>query len=206
MTDPTGPTEIVSLEETIAHLTLDDDTDLDEDKLQGFIDAATTYIQGKTGPIIPVQFVEVHNGGGPTIVLRNAPVLQVDEVIEYVGPVPYTLTAAELGINPGQYTYSLDNPAQGILARRYSGWQVGAFSPGKRNVKVTYWGGRATVPADIRMAVLQDIAGLYQSSQLGSNPYGAWGEAGNGPLNPMSIFPRVAAILDTPAMRGPAIA
>lgn len=206
MTQPTGPTSLVTLDDVKAHLNIDPNVTDGDTELQGFIDAATAYIQSLTGPIVPRQFTETHSGGGSTIVLRNAPVLQVDSVVEYVGPTGYTLTRADLGTDGGAYSYSLDDPRAGIIRRRWNGGLVGAFIGGERNVLVTYWAGQASVPADIRMAVLQDIAGLYQPSQMGTNPYGSDTALGNAPLNPMNLFPRVAEILSATSTRTPSIA
>jgi len=142
MTQPTGPSELVTLDDVLAHLNIDNPTANQTTELQGFIDAATIYIQAQTGPIIPKQFTETHNGGGTTIVLRNPPVMQVDSVVEYVGPTGYTLTRADLGTDSGAYSYSLDDPRGGIIRRRWNGGLVGAFIGGERNVLVTYWGGQ----------------------------------------------------------------
>ena len=207
MTQPSGPTELVTLSDVTAHLNIDNPTADQQNELNGFINAATAYIQSFTGPIIPQQFTETHNGGGTTIVVYNPPVMQIDSVVEYIGPTGYTLTRADLGTDGGTYAYSLDDPRAGIIRRRWNGGIVGPFIGGERNVLITYWGGQSAVPADIRMAVLQDIAGLYQPSQLGTNPYGGNDPSlGNAPLNPIGMFPRVAEILSATARRAPSIA
>lgn len=201
----TGPAELVTLSDVIAHLNLDDIDSDDETELQGFIDAATTFIQNATGPILYQTFTEIHSGGSPVICLFHPPVVSITSITEYIGPVGYTLTEAELGQPGGAYAYSIDDPRSGIIRRRYSGGFVGNFAPGDHNIQVTYVAGRSTVPADIRMAVLQDIAGMWQPSQQGSNPYYDNQATGNGPLNPIGMFPRVAAILSDASKRTPAI-
>lgn len=205
MTTPSYPTALVYLDEVLEHLNLQDTNAQYDVELQGFIDAATAYIEGLTGPIVPRTISESHDGGAPAIVLYHPPVLSISSVIEYVGPVAYPLTQVELGQDIGQYSYTLDDPRSGVLHRRYTGGLAGSFFPGSGNITVTYLAGQASVPADIRMAVLQDIAGLYQSQNT-TNPYFGSTDAGKQPLNPIGLFPRVEAILSAPSSRTPAIA
>lgn len=201
----TTPEPLVDLDDVKAHLNLGATDTSGDAELLGFIEAASAYIQNITGPIVARTFTEVHSGGGPTIVLNHPPVSSIVSVVEYVGPTGYTLTDSELGATTGAYAFSLDNPSTGVLTRRYNGGIAGRFMGGYRNIVVTYVAGLPYVPADIRMAVLQDIAGLYQPSQLGTaNPYNA--ELGNGPLNPIGMFPRVAEVLSAPVKRTPSIA
>lgn len=200
-----GPTALVTLSDVKEHLNLDESDTTQDAKLQGFIDAATAFIQNLTGPIVNQTFTEVHSGGGSTICVFHPPIVSVTSIVEYVGPVGYALTEAELGQPAGAYSYSIDDPRSGIIRRRWQGGFAGPFIAGDHNIAVTYVGGQASVPADIRMAVLQDIAGMYQPSQLGSNPYYNNQATGNGPLNPVGLFPRVAAILSDASKRTPAI-
>lgn len=199
---PTYPTEIVSLDDALEHLNLPDSVNTDE--VQGFIDAATAYVQNATGPIIAQTFTETHSGGASSICLFNPPILEVTSVVEYVAATGYTLTQVALGDTAGQYSFSLDDPKSGVLRRRYNGNLVGPFACGDHNIAVTYIAGQATVPADIRMAVLQDIAGLYGPSQRGGNPYNNSADA-LGRVNPVGMFPRLAAILSAPSLRTPSI-
>lgn len=206
MTTP-SVTELVTLPEVLAHLNQDSNppgpAQLDE--LQGFLDAATAYIQNLTGPIIPQTFTETHNGGQSTVFVFHPPILTVTTVVEYVASTGYPLTQVALGDPTGAYAFSVDDVKSGAIRRRYNGGLVGPFMGGDHNIAVTYIAGLATVPADIRMAVLQDIAGLFQPSQLGGNPYDSSGGSGNTPLNPIGMFPRVAEILSAPSMRVPGI-
>ena len=164
---PKYPTQIVSLDDAKAQLNITRTTY--DDELQGFIDAATEIVEFQTGPIRRQTFTEVHNGGGPTIVLDNPPVISVTSVTEYVGPTAYPLTQAELGATTGQYSWSLDDASEGIIARRYSGGLVGNFAAGYRNVSVTYVGGRPQVPANVRLAALLIIEHLWEQTQRGDS-------------------------------------
>lgn len=202
-----GPTALVTLSDVKTHLNIDQADTSQDAELNGFIDAATAYIQNLTGPIINQTFTETHSGGGSTICVFHPPIVSVTSIVEYVGPVGYTLTEAELGQPAGTYSYSIDDPRSGIIRRRWQGGFAGPFIGGDHNIAVTYIGGQSSVPADIHMAVLQDIAGMYQPSQLGpgSAMFPNSVSDGNGPLNPIGMFPRVAAILSDASRRPPAI-
>lgn len=214
MTTPTYPSSaLVTLDDVFAHLNISstEDQTAVASEMQGFIAAATEFIEYQTGPIIPRVCTEVHNGGGVTIVLDNPPVLQVQSVTEWIGPTGYELLNAELGADTGAYAYSLDDPAAGIICRRYSGGIAGRFIPGFRNIAVVYQAGRQTVPADIRMATLEDIRGLFTQTQYSNRAgsFGAGSDAGDSwsptSMNPVGTFPRLAALLSSKS-RIPSIA
>lgn len=201
-------TELVSLDDVLDHLNIPSNDSSQDVELQGFIDAASAFIQRVTGPIVPRLFTEVHSGtGGPAIVLFNPPVLTIDSVVEWWGPVAYPLAQAEMGTVASQYSFSLDSARAGILTRRYTGGYAGGWARGLNNIVVTYTAGRGVVDADIRMAVLQDIAAIWQPSQLGpGNSMFPNALNDGGKLNPIGMFPRVQAMLTGDAMRAPTIA
>lgn len=201
----TAPAPLVDLDDAKTHLNIAASDTSQDAELLGFIDAATAYVLNLTGPINATSYTEVHSGNGPTIALRNLPVIAVQSVVEYIGPTAYTLTQSELGATTGAYAFSLDNPQAGLLTRRYNGGIVGSFAGGYLNIVVTYTAGRGYLPGDVRMAVLQDLAGLFQPSQEGSNPYYATPQAGNAP-NPVGMFPRVTAVLTAATKRAPSVA
>lgn len=209
----TGPTVLVTLADVHTHLQIPLSNTTYDTQLQGFIDAATAYVQFQTGPIINQTYTEVHSGGGPTIVLDNPPLISVTSVIEYIGLSAYTLNPAELGTDGGFYAYSIDDPNAGILCRRYAGGLAGSFAPGYRNIAVVYTAGLTSVPGDVRMAVLEDLRGLFTQTQYGgpSASFGGdigdtsqddWNESMN---NPVGSFPRLAALLQGPS-RTPSLA
>lgn len=199
----TTPTALVTFDDVVGHLNLTGtDYSASVNELQGFIDAATEFVEYQTGPIIPRPYTnEVHSGGGPVIVLDHPPVLTVDSVTEFLGPTSFVLTDAELGGTSGLYAYSLDNPDEGVICRRTIGGLVTRFASGYRNVLVSYTAGRNKVPADVRMAVLEDIRGLFTQTQY-SNRAGSFGAGSEMPdswaassSNPVGTFPRLAALL-----------
>lgn len=200
----TSPFELVTLADVKDHLNIPDTSQ--DIELQGFIDAATDFIQDQTGPIIGRNCSETFSGGGPVICLRNPPVLSVTSVTEYVGPVAYVLTQVQLGDSTGSYAFSLDSAESGILRRRFNGGLAGQFAGGMYNIQVEYVAGSEVVRASVRMAVLQDIAGMWQPSQNGpASPMFPTNNATLDRPNPVGLFPRVAAILSDPAKRVPAI-
>lgn len=197
---------LVTVSDAKDHLNIPSTDTSHDTKLQGFIDAADAVITYLTGPVEPTSYTEVHSGGGPTIVLLHPPVISVQSVTEYVGPTAYTLTQAELGQSAGAYSFSLDDPEAGIIARRYTGGLAGNFAGGYRNVAVTYTAGRTTTPADIRMAVLEDLRGLYQQTQMfGRPPFSSSATEDDWSPAPMHLFPRLSMLLDGPS-RTPSIA
>lgn len=193
-----GSTSLVSLGDVKAHMNIPT-TDVSNDvELQGFIDAATDLIPYDTGPILPTPIVgEVHNEavGRRAIVLYNSPILTVESVTEYVGTQTYVLTAQPSGA-PGydNYGYSFDDPFQGILHRRL-GWGIlGAFLG---YVVVSYTAGYGQIPPGIRLAVLEDIRGLYQQTQLGGRAAFAssGAEDDSWTAGPLNLFPRLDNLL-----------
>jgi hypothetical protein len=208
-----APTELVTLDDVKTQLQIPATTGNYDDQLQGYIDAATAYIQQATGPILNRTCTEVHSGGGLTIVLDDPPVLTVTSVTEYVGPTAYPLTQAELGTATGAYAFSLDDPQAGIICRRFTGGLAGRFAGGYRNVQVVYVAGVVAVDPSIRFATLMDIQGLWTQTQEGgpSTAFGGQiGETGSdgwtaSPSNPIGAFPRLAAMLEG-NKRTPAIA
>ena len=68
-------------------------------------------------------------------------------------------------------------------------------------VVVAYTAGIEDVSPDIRLAVLEDIRGLFQQTQQGMRPpaFGGGGGPGGGDtwtVGPMRQFPRLAALLE----------
>lgn len=206
MTNPDWPTDIVTLNDVKAHLNITGTQD--DDELSGFISAATSYVTDAAGPIIPQSVTENYDGGAPIIAVRQPPVLTFDSVTEFVGGgssfVLEQVTLDELG-DIGTYSYTVESYTQGIIRRRFNGGVTGSFVAGPRSVQVTYTAGVAAIDGALRMATLQDIAALWQSSQAGTNPYGSPDAVQNGPLTADSMYPRIAAILSPQRRRLQAI-
>lgn len=201
------PTAIVELAQTKTFLKIRSDDTSNDVTLQLYIDAATRWATYVSDAIIPKTFTnEIHSGGGSTIVLFNTPILEVESVTEYWnGVLAYTLVESERGDATSPYSFSVDNASAGILTRLWNGWPgnfVGAR--GQNNIVVTYKAGFETIPADIQLAVLMDIQGLWNQTQYGGNLAGDTAFADTFSVAPMSAFPRLASLL-TSSLRVPAV-
>ena len=203
------PTVIVDLNTDVKPFLGITPADLSKDALlQWYIDGATVWADYVSDIVVPKPYTEIHSGGRPKIFLFNRPILEVTEVIEYVGLTPYTLVPAELGSGVNSpYSYSIDNPEIGCLTRRWN-MIAGNFMGGRDNITVTYKAGRAVIPGDIKLAVLMDIQGLFVGTQMGGRP--AIGSSSpdfdyTGQSVPLSMFPRLASMV-APSARVPGIA
>jgi hypothetical protein len=189
---------LLTLAEVKDSLNIDSATSKHDVELQRYIDAALPQIEYITGPINPVQITEVHRvpRGAFQIALREPPVMSVVSVTEYIGLTAYNLTEQAPGATVSNYGFALDLPESGILRRTST---VGTTMPFLgTNVTVVYMAGLASVPADVHLAAIEDVRGLYQQTQQPGRPqYGGspatedgWG------AGPVMLFPRLAALLN----------
>ena len=190
------PTAIVTLADVKDFIGIPTAQTTRDSVLTRLIAAATAWATYVSDAIIPTTYTnEVHSGGGPTIVLFNTPIVSVSSIIEYVGSTAYTLNPSEAGTNQ-TYGYSIDNPAAGIISRRWNG-MVGSFVGGRNNIVVTYKAGYEVIPADIATYVLMDIQVLYNQSQQGRRQ----GASGSGDQFdrqlPLNAFPRLASLMQS---------
>lgn len=195
---------IASLSETKDYLNIPAADTSHDVELQRFIDAADPVIEDIVGPVNQVQVTEWYDGGRATIVLRKNPVISVDTVTEYVNAAPHVLTVAATPAAGGTYTYSFD--PDGILHRTIGSGPTW-FAGGVGNIAVTYTAGRDTVPPTIKLAALELIRHLYQSTQQGGRPAFGGGALEEGPWAPASfaVPTRVIELLN-PYKREPRIA
>jgi hypothetical protein len=154
---------IVSLTATKNHLNKSLSVHADDDELRGFIDAAQVVIEDIVGPVIPTDTItEFHNGGSGVVILENRPVYSIVSVTENVGGTPVVLTA-QTGV--GTYNDYLLDPGAGLLYRRHS-LISGLWPSGVANIEVQYRAGRNPVPANVRLAALEEVSHLWRNSQL----------------------------------------
>lgn len=168
---PAGGTGYVwppSAAEVDLELNLGADTSQDGE-LDGFVQAAAALIENVVGPVSPTSYTEVHDGGGPTIFLRRVPVLSVTTITEYVALTGYALTLQPLGQTTSAYGYSLDDPLTGVVTRRTSSGVMSPFLGGRQAVTVTYVAGRASVPANVRLACLELVREMWSATQRGNS-------------------------------------
>jgi hypothetical protein len=135
-------------------------------EIQSMLDAALSYYRRYVGALDPVPVTETHSG--PRAILRKYPVVAVTSVTDASGTA---ITGFTLNADAGL----LDFPSGGTFT-------------------VAYTAGFVDVPADIREAIVLDVAGLYASSQRGGGgrQFGAYPDAGDGPTGfPVTLYPRI---------------
>jgi hypothetical protein len=202
------PTSLVTLAEARTHLNFAAADTSHDTELQGFIDAATPVVEDVVGNVTGTTYTaeEYDPKGHSFIVLRHLPVSSVTTVTEYWANTAYTLTqvaSPNLGV---AYSYTLDL-GSGRIVRRDSAAGTRPFPMGDGAVQVTYVAGRATVPANIRLAALELIRHLYQLTQQGGRPAFGGGAAEEGPWAPsgFAVPTRVLELL-APHQRPPGMA
>ena len=128
----------------------------DEEQLRWLCSVACEAIERDLGRTISRRtVVETHDGGQHAIMLRQTPVISVTSVVD----LGATLTAGD---------YVLDSTT-GILYRGSTSY-AGRFSYGRYSVVVTYVAGYANPPRVVRLAALNLIQSMWQTSQQASHP------------------------------------
>lgn len=152
-----GP--IVSVSQVRTHMTVG--TEVTDDELQRFIDAATVAVERWIGPVVPRTVVETSYGNARagTILLQQYPVISITSVTE--GDLGSTAAAVDTT------GFELDTAASALL-------RIGSWF-GDR-VTVTYVAGRAVVGEHIRKATLNHI--LNEVRRVKSSGTSTFGEAG----------------------------
>jgi len=139
-------------------------------EIQGFIDSITRVVETIVGPVNSTPYVEWHDGGSDTIVLKHVPVVSIDAITEYAGTSPTSLAGEALDASPATFSaagYQF-NPETGVVYRTNMGAPY-RFPAGRRNVKVSYHAGRSEVPANVREAALELIR-LHWRPQRSGGP------------------------------------
>jgi hypothetical protein len=188
-------TQLVTLPQVKAHLGMPAGDTTHDTELQAFIDAATPIVEYITGPVNPVTTTETLDVAGCSfVVLSKVPVISVTSAIEYLVTQPFTLTAQPPGSTTSNYGYSIDRPESGLITRRgITGMPMNFLGS---TLVITYTSGLASVPADIKLAALEDIRGLWQQTQQGIRPNFRSMEEDSWMPQDMRMFPRMAAILE----------
>ena len=198
---------IVGLGEVKAHLNIPDSDKTKDAELLRFVDAATPIIEGIVGEVVQRQRLEHHDGGWSYISLRHRPIVSVESVVEYRGPIQYILQQVSNPVFGTIYSYTYDE--MGRVTRRTVGGGVTSFPPGANAVEIQYTSGRATPPANIKLGTLELIRVNYQQTQQGGRPqYGTGSGLGDdypgGPSLGFFVPNRVREIL-APSRRRPSI-
>lgn len=207
-----GGARLVSLEEIRDHLRMSSTDHAFDARLLRLLDGITPVIENITGPILQRFYQnETYDGGNNFITVRHRPLIEVHSVVEYRGPIAYTLVqvpSPDLGT-----IYSYEFQPSGRLTRRTVGGGVTAFPPGFDTVVVTYTAGQVVVPGNVKEATLRMMDLHFQRPELsGGRAFGGGGggssmddELPKGP--PIGFFmPGVVRELLQPNRRHPSVA
>ena len=179
--------DLVTLAEVTAALNITDATH--DVELALYIDAVTEHVEARFGALPSATFTEsVDATTGPDgtaqLVTSRYPVLSVTSITRRGG----TAITTGFTITPDGYI-------------EHANLHGGRWT-------VEYVAGYAAIPADLKIAALEDIRGLYQPGQIGPpGAFGAFGidSADTGPTyRPVRMWPRVDAWIES--RRIPAIA
>jgi hypothetical protein len=182
-------------------------------RLIDFIQAIQPLIEQQTGPILPQTFVEKYPGGNNVISLSHrpavgygtTPILNLLACSEFIGPTEYPLTLVGNVALGSIYSYEV-NVRLGTLVRRTSGGGSIAFPAGPNSVLVTYQAGQSVVPANVRLAVLETIRSLWQTTQPVGRGRQTVADALESASTPGWALPPNAQKWLKPTRRGPSIA
>lgn len=171
--------DLVSLDQVLSHLNLDQNPPDDLSEIELLISAATDHVAHRYGTMPSGTFTEnvtVYDDG-------------VGAYRFWVRPRRFPITAVTSAVfEDGSISYSTDFAVStdGRLVRHPS------LSAGEWTL--TYVAGD-DVPADLQLAVLEDIRGLYQPAQIGPPAtFGAFSiEGEDRTFRPVTMWPRIDA-------------
>lgn len=148
--------DVVTLDEVLENLNLDDDGEHD-DELGRYVAAVTEHVASNYGGVPSASYTEIGNSvtgydGILRILPSRWPVLSVASLTDPNGTV---------------YEDDITVTADGYIEHDSLSW--GRWT-------VVYEVGFETVPADLKLAALEDIRGLWQPGQIG--PPAAFGAFG----------------------------
>lgn len=187
--------DLVTLSDVKTHLRIPTTDTSNDTQLQGFIDAASAIVGYEVGPVTTTSFTETHVPRGSRVIVDQVPIVSVTTITEYIGRTAYTLSLQPPGSTTDNWGYSIDLPDSGVIVRRDgAGIEIPFWGT---PVVVTYTAGLASTPPDVKMAVLEDLRGLWQQTQQGQRPGGTSGSTVDAwTVGPLRLFPRLAAVLE----------
>ena len=203
-----GGARLVGFGEVKDHLRIPNTDRTRDARLIEMIDSAAPIVEGLVGPVLQRQIVETYDGGNWFISLRSRPVLQVQSVIEYRGPIAYDLVQVANPALGTIYSYMFQPP--GRIVRRTVGGGQAPFPTGADTVFVTYTAGLLKVPPHIREGTMELIRENFQQTEQRSSRTSAVSVDDQSPgiTYPQQGFyvsPRVREIL-SPSRRHPSVA
>ena len=162
----TGGARLITLGEVKDYLRIQTTDKTRDAQLIRMIDGLTPVIEHICGPILQRQYVDdPYDGGWYFIEVRNRPIIEVQQVVEYRGAIAYNLQQVAEPDLGTIYSYMLETP--GRIVRRASGGGFTLFPPGPGAVRVTYTAGYQQVPRNVRDAVCELVRIPVQQTQTG---------------------------------------
>lgn len=163
--------QLVGLPDVKDYLNLDTADHAVDAKLLRLIETVRPVVESITGPIIPQQFDEWHDGGQTYVKLRRcpstgygtSPVLTLIACSEYNGPIEWPLSVVASPDRGQLYSAMLD-VALGRVVRRTAGGGVQGFPLGPQAVHVVYESGQSEIPANVREAALELLRINYEQT------------------------------------------
>ncbi len=209
LTTPGGQ-YLVSLNEVKDHLRIANSDHSHDYRLREMIYSAGPIVEGITGPILQRKYEnETYDGGVWFISLMHRPVLSVESVVEYRGPIAYNLTQVPTPDLGTIYSYMFEPP--GRIVRRTVGGGSTPFPPGADAVFVSYTAGMQTVPANVVEATKELIRVNFQRTDVGGRPafnggvsYGGEDDVPTAPAMGFLVPGRVREMLE-PNRRHPSV-
>lgn len=170
--------DLVTLDQVLSHLNMADNPPSDVGELELFISAATEHVAHRYGTMPSGTYTETLRVADDGVGLHRY----------WVRPLHYPVTAVTSATSEDGTVHSTDFAisTDGRLVRH------GSLVWGEWTL--TYTAG-AAAPADLKLAVLEDIRGLYQPGQIG--PPASFGsfdiDDGGGAFRPVNLWPRIDA-------------
>lgn len=182
-------------------------------RLLRLIETVRPVVESITGPIIPQQFDEWHDGGQTYVKLRRcpstgygtSPTLTLLAVSEYNGPIEWPLSIVASPDRGQLYSVMLDLALGRVVRRTAGGGEMG-FPIGSQAVHVVYESGQSEIPANVYEGTLELLRVNYQQTMsVGRGSRTRADESDTGA--PLGFFvPRRVRELLAPNRRFPSIA
>lgn len=153
---------LVSLSDIKDHLNIPSTDRTHDQKLLRWVQAVRPVIENITGPIIVQSYDNFYDGGTMAIRVRYRPIVTLEAVSIYLGPVEYPMSIIP---NPQLGSiWSVMADGNRIVRRGPGGSQL-PFPSGYQNIHVIYQAGFVSVPENVRQATLTVLQDNWNPSQ-----------------------------------------
>lgn len=172
--------DLVTLDQVLSHLNLAENPPTDLSELELFVSAATAHFEERFGILPTGTYTEVVRVRDDWSGLYR----------QWLRPLRWPITSVvSVTSEDGATVYATD------LVISADGRAIRHDSIGYGDWTVVYTAGQ-TPPADLQLAVLEDIRGLYQPGQIGPPAtFGAFDidDGGAAGFRPINLWPRIDA-------------